>query len=136
MKTLRTTLALMTLPLLTAAIGEQTPNTQQAKRRISATLMRSKLEHSKAILGGLATEDFAAIRKGAKAMRELTVLEHWIHSDTPQYKAQLNVFWLANDGLIQAADEKNLDGAALSYTQLTLSCVNCHKYVRSEVRAK
>ena len=29
------------------------------------------------------------------------------------------------------AAEGNLDGAALKYVELTLSCVNCHKHVRS-----
>jgi hypothetical protein len=28
------------------------------------------------------------------------------------------------------AGDKNLDGATLSYLRLTMSCVNCHKYVR------
>jgi hypothetical protein len=32
--------------------------------------------------------------------------------------------------LIRQADKENLDGAALAYVQLTLSCVNCHKVVR------
>jgi hypothetical protein len=37
------------------------------------------------------------------------------------------------DDLIEKAREKNLDGAALSYVEMTLSCVKCHKHVR-EVR--
>ena len=57
--------------------------------------------------------------------------ECWFCADTPQYKGQLNAFWFANDALIQAADEKNLDAATLAYTQLTISCVNCHKQVRA-----
>jgi hypothetical protein len=28
------------------------------------------------------------------------------------------------------ARQKNLDGAALKYVELSLKCVNCHKYVR------
>jgi hypothetical protein len=136
MKTSLTALALISLPLLAIAVGEQGQKSDGLKQQLSVSLMRSKLEHSKNVLGGLTTGDFEAIRKEAKAMRNLTVLERWFRADTPRYKAQLNVFWFANDALIQAADEKNLDGAALAYTQLTLSCVNCHKYVRSETTAK
>jgi hypothetical protein len=136
MKTFLTTLALITLPLLAIAIGGQTQKGEEARRHLNKELMKSKLENSKKILEGLATEDFNAIRKGAKAMRDLTVLERWALADTPRYKAQLNVFWFANDALIQAADEKNLDGATLAYTQQTLSCVNCHKYVRTQVTAQ
>ena len=34
----------------------------------------------------------------------------------------------------KAADEQNLDAAALAYVQLTLNCVDCHKHVRDEVK--
>jgi cytochrome c556 len=127
--------------LLAVVIGgmglfAQEQKQKDVKQQLSAALMGTKLEHSKNILGGLATEDFEAISKGAKAMRALTALEQWIRADTPQYKAQLNVFWFANDALAQAADEKNLDAAALAYTQLTLSCVNCHKHVRGQATEK
>jgi hypothetical protein len=131
MKTLLTVLALIGLPLLAVAFDEQDPKPKRFKQQLSASLMRSKLEHSKNILEGLAMEDFQAISKGAKSMRNLTVLEGWFRADTARYKAQLYAFWLANDALVQAADEKNLDGAALAYTQLTISCVNCHKHVRA-----
>ena len=131
MKTLLTVLALIGLPLLAVAFDEPDSKPNRLKQQFSVSLMRSKLEHSKNILEGLATEDFQAISKGAKAMRNLTVLEKWFRADTPRYKAQLNAFWFANDALVQAADEKNLDGAALAYTQLTISCVNCHKQVRA-----
>jgi hypothetical protein len=32
--------------------------------------------------------------------------------------------------LLKAADEERTDAAALSYLQLTLSCVRCHQHVR------
>jgi len=131
MKMLLTVLALIGLPLLAVPFDEPDPKPNQLKQQLSVSLMRSKLEHSKKILEGLATEDFQAISKGAKAMRSLTVLEQWFRADTPRYKAQLNAFWFANDALVQAADEKNLDGATVAYTQLTISCVNCHKQVRA-----
>ena len=96
--------------------------------------MRSKLEHSKNIMEGLTREDFNTIGREAKSMKGLTALEGWFRADTPRYKAQLNAFWLANDALIQAADEKNLDAATIAYTQLTISCVNCHKQVRAAIK--
>ena len=34
------------------------------------------------------------------------------------------------DDLIKSAGAKNLDGATLAYTRLTINCVDCHKYVR------
>ena len=35
--------------------------------------------------------------------------------------------------VVKSAKDKNLDGAALTYVELTRTCVKCHKYVR-EVR--
>ena len=34
------------------------------------------------------------------------------------------------DAITAAAKKKNLDGAALAYVDMTMKCVNCHKYVR------
>jgi hypothetical protein len=34
------------------------------------------------------------------------------------------------DTLSKYAKDKNIDGAALTYVELTLSCVKCHKHVR------
>lgn len=134
MKRLSIALTLIGLPLLALASGNPRPKEQSLKEHLSATLMRSKLEHSNKVLEGLTTEDFDTIAKEAKAMRGLTVLERWFRADTPQYRAQLNAFWYANDALAKAADDKNLDGATLAYTQLTISCVNCHKHVRAATK--
>jgi len=131
MKALLITLVLIGLPLFVLAFDEQDPKPKRSRQKLSVSLMQSKLEHSKNILEGLTKEDFDAIGKGAKSMRDLTALEGWFLADTPRYKAQLNAFWFANDALAQAATDKNLDAAALAYTQLTISCVNCHKYVRA-----
>src|SRR5579862_8260713 len=117
MKRLLIALALIGLPLLAVGSGNPRAKEQSLKEHLSATLMRSKLEHSNKVLEGLTTEDFGTIAKEAQAMRGLTVLERWFRADTPQYKAQLNSFWYANDALAKAADEKNLDGATLAYTQ-------------------
>lgn len=131
MKTLLFAIALIALPLIAVAFDEQDPKKEGLKHELSVSLMKSKLDDSKNILEGLTREDFPAIEKGAKALRGLTVLEQWFRADTPRYKAQLNSFRYANDALIQAAEEKNLDAASIAYTQLTISCVNCHKQVRA-----
>jgi len=136
MKALLTAMSLIAVPILVVAVGErlrgQTEQGQPLRYQISTKLMQSKLDRSKDVLGGLATENFDAISRGAKAMRDLGALEGWVRADTPRYKAQLNVFYYANDALIKASQDRNLDGAALAYSQLTLSCVNCHKLVRSK----
>jgi len=93
--------------------------------------MKKKLEYSQNILSGLAIEDFASIRKNATSMKALDVLEKYVHPRSNDYRMQLQTFQFANDELIRNAREKNVDGAALAYVQLTMSCVNCHKVLRS-----
>jgi hypothetical protein len=98
--------------------------------------MQKKLEYSEKILAGLAVEDFEQIGKNARSMKALTQMEKWVHGRTPQYRSQLLIFQNANQQIIRMADEKSLDGAALAYVQLALSCVNCHKVVRDSTAEK
>jgi len=93
--------------------------------------MQKKLEYSQNILSALATEDFEAIRTNAASMKALDALEKFVHPRPKDYRMQLQTFQFANDELIRNSREKNVDGAALAYVQLTLSCVNCHKVLRS-----
>ena len=96
--------------------------------------MKKKLEFTEKILAGLASEDYDNIGKNARLMNTMSHLEKWVRGNTPEYRTQLKIFQNANDHLIRMADEKNLDGAALAYVQMTLSCVNCHKVVRASLR--
>ncbi len=95
--------------------------------------MKKKLEYSQNILSGLATADFDAIGKNAEGMNRLSKVEKWARrTDAEEYRAQLRVFLTANQDLIRQADRKNIDGATLAFTQITLSCVNCHKVLRDQ----
>lgn len=98
--------------------------------------MKKKLEYTDQVLEALTSEDFEQISKSARTMNNLGYLERWVRSGSPEYRRQLRIFQSANKQLIEMADEKNLDGAALAYVQLTLSCVNCHKHVRDTAQAK
>lgn len=93
--------------------------------------MKKKLDYSKDILEGITTENFETVQRAATAMQRLSELEGFVRrKDTKAYRAQLAVFEFANEELLRHAEDKNIDGAALAFTQLTLSCVNCHKQLR------
>jgi hypothetical protein len=92
--------------------------------------MQKKLEYSENILAGLVKKDYEQVSKNARSMNALGQVEKWARGNIPQYRAQLHVFQDANEQLIRMSDQQNLDGAALAYVQLSLSCVNCHKVVR------
>ena len=95
-----------------------------------AGFMRPKLEHSKGVLEGLALENFDLVAKNARAMKELSEAAEWKISPNLTYLRYSGEFQRLADELIEQAKDKNIDGATLAYVQLTLNCVNCHKYVR------
>lgn len=92
--------------------------------------MRKKLDYSKEILEGISTADFDQIAKNAEAMRALGKVEAFVRSRTPGYRTQMQIFDEANAEILKQANRDNLEGSALAFTQLTISCVNCHKQIR------
>lgn len=92
--------------------------------------MRAKLVHSQKILEGLATEDYDMIAKNSQEMSLLSQAASWQVLQTPEYMQHSAEFRRSADELTRVAKEKNIDAAALAYVDVTLKCVNCHKYVR------
>jgi cytochrome c556 len=92
--------------------------------------MRVKLSYSQKVLEGLTTEDFDLIAKNSQAMSLLSQATNWQVLQTAEYLQQSQDFRHTADALTEAARKKNLDGAALAYVELTMKCINCHKYVR------
>lgn len=95
-----------------------------------STFMQAKLDHSKKLLEGLALEDFNLIARESQQLSLLSQATNWQVLQTEEYLEQSAEFRRTADALTEAAREKNLDGAALRFVDLTMKCVNCHKYVR------
>lgn len=125
---------LMSLVLLALCLPALSGVTAQGEPKpATAKIMKQKLQYSQAILAAVATEDFTGISSNADGLLELAKTQ-WIQNDTPEYRAQLKDFWVVLEGLKSASEEKNGDGTTLAYLQLTLSCVKCHKYLRTPVK--
>lgn len=92
--------------------------------------MRMKLVHSQKVLEGLALEDFNLVRKHGQELSLLSQATNWQVLQTPEYLQHSEEFRRAVDAMVDAAKDRNLDGAALAYMESTLKCINCHKYVR------
>ena len=97
-----------------------------------AAFMRVKLTHSQDVLEGLAIEDFDLIDKGAQQLSLTSEDASWQVLQTEDYARQSAEFRRSCDRLRKAAKAKNLDGAALAWMEVTMKCVQCHKYVRDE----
>ena len=95
-----------------------------------ADLMRKKLTHAQKVLEGIAVNNFDQIGRSAEELILISKSAEWRVINSPQYEVHSNGFRRAAESLIEKAKDKNVDGAALAYVDLTLSCVKCHKYVR------
>ena len=104
-----------------------------AKESKKDSLMRKKLSHSQKVLEGLALADFKKIASNAEDLIDISKAAEWRAVKSARYEVYSNEFRRVADRLIEKAKEKNIDGAALAYVELTLTCVRCHKHVR-EVR--
>jgi len=97
--------------------------------------MKKKLDYSQNILAGITTEDLDMIADNARAMKGLGKFEAFVRSRNAAYTRQLQAFDDINDEIIRQADNDNVEGAALAFTQLTVNCVNCHKVLRQHVKS-
>ena len=96
----------------------------------TAELMKKKLKCSQGVLEGIALNDFDKITDNADQLITISQQVEWVVVKTPQYEAFSNQFRKNAESLVKDAKAKNLDGAALDYVDLTMTCVKCHKYVR------
>lgn len=103
---------------------------EQAKKPVSFW-MEKKLEYTQDIFRGLVSGDLDEVAEKSEKMRVLSRVEGWIRRGKPGYRAQLQAFELANSEILRNARADKIDGATLAYQQLTVSCVSCHKILRS-----
>ena len=97
-----------------------------------AGFMRAKLAHSQDVLEGLSLADFDLIEKGAQKLSLASQDSSWQVLQTEDYARQSAEFRRSCDTLRKAARDENLDGALLAWMEVTMKCVQCHRYVRDE----
>lgn len=122
----------MSGPQVRAQRPEPSEGQSRGPQDKASVWMQQKLVASQKILEGMTRGDYEMIGKNARAMQVMGYLERWVRADIPGYKAQLQAFEYANDAIVRSAKNRNLDGVTLAYTQLAISCTQCHKIVREE----
>jgi hypothetical protein len=115
--------------LLAAAVFAQE---SALKADAVADFMRAKLGHSQRVLEGLSLEDYDLIARGAQELALASQASSWQVLQTEEYARQSGEFRRSCDSLRNAAKAKNLDGAALAWMEVTMKCIQCHKYVRDQ----
>jgi hypothetical protein len=106
------------------------PEPQDGEPKPVSFWMEKKLEYTQEILRGLAVGNLKDVAENGEQMRLLSKVEGWIRNRKPGYRAQFQAFEFANAEIVRNANAGNLDGAAMAFQQLTISCVSCHKILR------
>jgi len=118
------------------SIGHSEAAPNQKEKKPLSVFMRKKLAASSMILEGLAMEDFLLIEEGARKLREMSKAEKWrVHND-PMYRQFSGEFQRITEKLSEAAKDEKLDTAALRWVDATMSCIECHQYVRKVLIAE
>jgi hypothetical protein len=100
------------------------------KEKSSTMLMRKKLAAAQDILEGLTTEDYEMIEQGAKQLKALASEADFRISKDMMYIQHSSEFEDLADKMAKAAKDRNLDKASLHYVDLTMNCIECHRFVR------
>ncbi|WLD11367.1 hypothetical protein [Planctellipticum variicoloris] len=108
--------------------SDRAPGAADAKLR---QFMREKLKHSQDVLDGLCTEDLELVEKSATKLVEMSQASDWVVIQGPVYAQHSAEFREACEQMGKMAKDNNQDGASLAYLRVTMSCMSCHKFVRS-----
>ena len=69
-------------------------------------------------------------------MKSLSEAVQWPRSEDKVYDHYGDEFRRQCAKLMKLADEKNLEGAHFTYLSMTTTCINCHNYVRGNLRVE
>lgn len=127
----KTLAVLAALALVLPGLGDAPPAPK--KDDPGHGIMRKKLEYSQKLLEALALQDYGGVIRNADELMTLSKKAEWKVMQTPQYELYSNDFRRTLGEMTASAKDKNIDGVALKYVEMTLACVKCHKHVR-EVR--
>lgn len=120
------------IPLGWRAVGDEDGAGKEAVR----AFMRGKLDSSRDIMEGLVTENFDRIVLAADRLRLMSKKAEWNSIKTDRYVQHSLEFQRTTEQLAKAGREKNLDSAALAWTQVMLNCLNCHRDSRDAAMAR
>ena len=115
--------------------GQQKDKPDSPAQPNEAMVMQVKLQRSQTLLGALAKEDYKTLAENAESLVRISDSTAFLRAyKTGEYEFQAQVFKRTAMALAAKAKDKNLDGATLAYSEMTISCVRCHAYFRDKKR--
>lgn len=95
-------------------------------------VMREKLEHAQKLLEAVVTSDWTGLETHSRELQRITDDHRWTVLKYPEYARYGNQFRRAIGDLHTAAAQRDLDKTSKAYVAVTLSCVECHRYLARE----
>lgn len=124
-------------PESTQKEAAKTPQKEDDKgtptRQGISKFMRLKLEASQKVLAGLALEDFELIQEGAAKLEEMSAAEKWRVTKDPFYREHSVDFQRLAQRLVKNGKEGKLEASALTWIEMTMQCIECHKWSRANL---
>jgi len=100
------------------------------------SVMREKLDHTQKILEAVVTSDWVSLETHTRELEELTNDPRWMVLRYSEYAQHSAAFVRAVHALHQAAVQRDIDKTPRAYVDVTLKCVECHRYLARERLAK
>jgi hypothetical protein len=92
-------------------------------------VMTRKLDHAKAILEAVVTSDWIGLEMHSRELEALTRDPRWMVLQFDEYRRHSNAFVRAVEALHRAAAQRDLETSPRAYVEVTLQCVDCHRYL-------
>jgi hypothetical protein len=95
-------------------------------------VMREKLVRAEHILEAVVTSDWVSLETNSRELERLTDDPRWTVLKYPEYARQTTGFVTAIQALHLAAAQRDLEKTPRAYVDVTLKCVECHRYLARE----
>lgn len=92
-------------------------------------VMHKKLVIAQKILEAVVTSRWIPLEAQSKELEALTNDPGWMVLKAPEYAQQSAIFRQAVRALHEAAVQRDLEATPQAYSTVTLSCVQCHRYL-------
>jgi hypothetical protein len=122
MTTRRWSVALMLFAVIDVSV-------MAAQSRATTRVMQKKLEVSQKILEAVVTSRWAELEARGRDLEDLTNDPGWAVLKKPEYARHSNNFRESVRALHLAASQRDLEATPKAYVAMTLSCVECHRYL-------
>jgi hypothetical protein len=93
------------------------------------SVMRVKLVHAQKILEAVVTSDWVSLETHSRELERLTNDPRWMILKFPEYAQHSAAFVRAVQALHRAAARRDLEKTPKAYIEVTLQCVDCHRYL-------